>query len=265
MFITKMSLPRRTFLRGVGATVALPLLDAMVPAFTAMAKTAAHAAARASARLRSARRDHGPVDARDGRARLRVHADPEAARAVQGLSWSSSATCARPGGRRRTRTSRPRAAWLSGAIAEADRGRGRPAGHRRSIRSSRKQIGQDTPFPSIEVATEDFTGLHRRVRAGLQLRLHEHDSLASPTTPLPMEINPRVVFERLFGAAGTQRAALARMQEDRSILDSIRAGRDGPAARARRPRPRPPRATISTTSARSSGASSAPRSRTARR
>ena len=43
MFITKMSLPRRTFLRGVGATVALPLLEAMVPAFTATAKTAANA------------------------------------------------------------------------------------------------------------------------------------------------------------------------------------------------------------------------------
>ena len=58
MFITKMSLPRRTFLRGVGVTLALPLLDAMVPAFTAMAQTAATPVRRFGGRLRAARRDH---------------------------------------------------------------------------------------------------------------------------------------------------------------------------------------------------------------
>ena len=93
MFITKMSLPRRTFLRGVGATLALPLLDAMVPALTAIAQTAGATRRAASARVYvPQRRDHGAVDAGDGRRRLRVHADPEAARAVPRLSWSSSAT-----------------------------------------------------------------------------------------------------------------------------------------------------------------------------
>ena len=88
----ELSLPRRTFLRGMGATLALPLLDAMVPALTATAKTAASAAPRFGAVYmpNGAIMDQWtPAD--DGR-RLRVHADPEAARAVPGARWSSSAT-----------------------------------------------------------------------------------------------------------------------------------------------------------------------------
>ena len=63
MFITKMSLPRRTFLRGMGAAVALPLLEAMVPAFTATARTAANPRRALRRGLRSQRRHHGAVDA----------------------------------------------------------------------------------------------------------------------------------------------------------------------------------------------------------
>ena len=69
MFITKMSLPRRTFLRGVGATVALPLLDAMVPALTATGADGGQPAAALRGDLHAERRHHGPVDAGDGRAR----------------------------------------------------------------------------------------------------------------------------------------------------------------------------------------------------
>ena len=69
MFITKMSLPRRTFLRGMGATLALPLLDAMVPALTARRADGRGAGAPLRRGLRAARRDHEPVDAGRRRAR----------------------------------------------------------------------------------------------------------------------------------------------------------------------------------------------------
>ena len=86
MVITKLALPRRTFLRGVGATMALPLLDAMVPAM----KAAAPAAPRFAADLLRQRREHARVDAcRDG-GRLRALADPEPARGRSATGrWSS--------------------------------------------------------------------------------------------------------------------------------------------------------------------------------
>ena len=91
MFITKMALPRRTFLRGMGVTLALPLLDAMVPALTAQSAARGAAAASAPSTCRTACCvDHWtPTTA--GR-RLRVHADPEAARAVPRSPDASSAT-----------------------------------------------------------------------------------------------------------------------------------------------------------------------------
>ena len=69
MQVRKMQLSRRTFLRGLGTAVALPLLDAMVPSFTALAKTAANPQRRFGADLHPARRHHGPLYAEDGRGR----------------------------------------------------------------------------------------------------------------------------------------------------------------------------------------------------
>ena len=65
MFLSKVSIPRRRVLRGMGAALALPLLDAMVPALTPTVRTAAAAATRAGMRLHPARRDHGSLDAGD--------------------------------------------------------------------------------------------------------------------------------------------------------------------------------------------------------
>src|SRR5262245_1227197 len=84
-----------------------------------------------------------------------------------------------------------------------------------------KQIGQDTPFPSLEVATEDFTGYVGACSPGFNCSYMNTVSWSSPTTPLPMDINPRVVFERMFGQAGSAAARAARRRDDRSILDSI--------------------------------------------
>jgi hypothetical protein len=86
-----------------------------------------------------------------------------------------------------------------------------------------KQIGQDTPLPSLEVATEDFTGYVGACSPGFSCAYLNTISWNSPTTPLPMEINPRTVFERLFGQAGTAASRAARARQQKSILDSISA------------------------------------------
>ncbi len=82
MFITKKHIPRRTFLRGIGAAVALPLLDSMIPASTVLAQTAARSKASHGIHLLSPWRDHGSMDAEDRGQRLRDLADSPAARAL---------------------------------------------------------------------------------------------------------------------------------------------------------------------------------------
>src|SRR4029077_19268434 len=84
-----------------------------------------------------------------------------------------------------------------------------------------KQIGQDTVFPSLELATEDFTGYIGGCDTQYACAYMNTLSWASPTQPLPMEINPRVTFERMFGRSGTSAQRLARMQNTRTILDSV--------------------------------------------
>ena len=127
-----------------------------------------------------------------------------------------------------------------------------------------KRIGQDTTFPSLEVATEDFTGLVGACDPGYSCAYMNTLVWQTPTTPLPMEINPRVVFERMFGGGATREERLARMRTDRSILDLVKED----LARSRRRASAPPTArasaTISITCGRSSGGSSRPRSRPTR-
>jgi hypothetical protein len=84
-----------------------------------------------------------------------------------------------------------------------------------------RNIGQETTLPSIELATEDFTGLVGDCAPGFSCAYMNTLSWQSDTAPLPMEINPRVVFERLFGAGGSREDRLARMKIDRSLLDFV--------------------------------------------
>ena len=103
-----------------------------------------------------------------------------------------------------------------------------------------KQIGQDTVFPSLELATEDFTGYIGGCDTEYSCAYMNTLSWANATTPLPMEINPRVVFERMFGAPAPAKQRLARMQDDQSILDSVQRRRAATcrAASARKDRAR---------------------------
>ena len=129
------------------------------------------------------------------------------------------------------------ACWLTGS--------GRNARMARTFRSATsldqvvaRQIGQDTTFPSLEVATEDFSGLQGACDPGYSCAYMNTLSWRSPTSPLPMEINPRVVFERLFGGGATAEERLARMSTDRSILDFVAGDLKDLSSRTWRTRPR---------------------------
>jgi hypothetical protein len=216
MFITKMSLGRRTFLRGVGATVALPLLEAMVPALTATAKTAANP----QLRFGGVYVPHGVI--LDQWIPKTVGAGFDITPILKPLepfrdSLVVVSNLARGGGNNHAVSC---AAWLTGAVAKPTEAEDVRVGT--SIdQAVANRIGQDTPFPSLELATEDFTGFVGGCSTGYSCAYMNTISWATPSSPLPMEINPRVVFERLFGRPGSAAQRRARMAKDKSILDSV--------------------------------------------
>jgi hypothetical protein len=217
MFITKMSLPRRTFLRGLGSAVALPLLDAMVPAATALAQTAAKAPKRA-----------GFVYVPNGV----ILESWIPATTGSGFEFSPTLKPLEPYRNQLTivsRMDRPgddpdhalaSAGWLSNVTAKETEGQDFLAGTTVD-QIIAKQIGRDSPLLSLEVATEDFTGYVGGCSPGYSCAYVNTLSWSTPTTPLPMEINPRVVFERMFGRAGSSSQRLARLRANRSVLDSV--------------------------------------------
>ena len=255
MFITKMSLPRRTFLRGMGATVALPLLDAMVPAFTALAKTPATP----QRRFGAVYIPHGAI--MDRYTPATAGAGFEFTPILKPLEPFKDhvvvvSNLDRPGDRRQPR-------HRVGRVAERrdrqeDRRPGLPPRH--DGRSGHRQA--DRPGHAVPVARGGHRGLHRlrrRLQPGYACAYMNTISWASPTTPLPMEINPRVVFERLFGRPGTHGAAARARAAGREHPRFDHRGPRRSRARARAARPSAARPSISTTSARSSSESSGPR------
>jgi hypothetical protein len=218
MFISKLSLPRRTFLRGVGAALALPLLDAMVPAATALAQTAASPVKR----LGFVYFPNGIIVDRwfPSAAGTAFEFSPslkplEAHRnslvVVSNLSRAGTAI-----GDHAVSS----AGWLTGSLAKRTEGEDVRAGTTIDQIVAR-EIGRDVPFPSLELATEDFTGYVGGCTPGFSCAYMNTISWATPTRPLPMEINPRAVFERMFGRAGTSEQRAAWTRRSRSILDSI--------------------------------------------
>ena len=219
MFITKKHLPRRTFIRGMGVTLALPLLDSMIPAQTLLGQTAANP----PARLGFVYVPHGAImdkwtPAAEGtgfeftpilkplepfRDRLNV---------VTGLGHRAADTTA-------VHSLSP-TTWLSGVRPKATQGVDAFAGVT-SDQIAAQAIGQDTVLPSMELATEDHSGLIGSCDRDYGCIYMNTLSWRTPTTPLPMEINPRKVFERMFGQGGSAAERLVRIQEDRSILDAI--------------------------------------------
>jgi hypothetical protein len=112
------------------------------------------------------------------------------------------------------------AGWLSGVLAKRTQAED-VLGGTTIDQVVARQIGQDTPFPSLELATADFTGYVGACTSGYSCVYTNTISWNSPTRPLPMEINPRAVFEKLFGRPGSPAERAARFERRRSILDAI--------------------------------------------
>ena len=216
MFATKKFVSRRTVLRGIGTAIALPFLEAMVPAFVPTARTAANPLKRFGAVF-------VPLGERPGYwTPSKVGMDFEFTPILKSLEpFRKSITvvselCDPLDGHAVTV-----AAWLSGSVPFRTIAENVKAGTTIDQVIASK-IGQDTPLPSLELATEDFTGWIGGCDTAYSCAYMNTISWKTPTTPLPMEINPRIVFERMFGRPGTRAQRLERMQEDRSILDSVR-------------------------------------------
>src|SRR5678815_2827389 len=216
MMNMKKHISRRTVLRGIGATVALPFLDAMVPALTATAQTAANPVPRFGVVF-------VPLGERPGYWTPKtVGADFEMTTILQPLEkyrnyMTVVSELCNPLDGHAVSVS----AWLSGSVPFRTIAENVRAGVTLDQVIAAK-VGQDTPFPSLELATEDFTGWIGGCDTAYSCAYMNTISWKNATTPLPMEINPRVVFERMFGRPGTKTQRLERMQENRSILDSVR-------------------------------------------
>jgi hypothetical protein len=219
MFITRKHLPRRTFLRGVGASLALPLLDSMIPAQTALAATAASP----SSRLACIYIPHGatmdkwtPATEGTGFAFSEILKPLEPFRdrvnIVSGLAHPAAGGEDGSAGANHTRAA---AVFLTGV--HPDKGIEAHVGP--SVdQLIAQQIGQDTPLPSLELSIEEAV---LNCEASFSCAYRNTISWQSPTSPLPMENNPQVVFEKLFGDGSDDGQRRARRQESRSLLDSL--------------------------------------------
>jgi hypothetical protein len=217
MIISRKQLPRRTFLQGMGVSVALPFLESMVPAFSSSA------AASPVKRLGCLYVPHGAYPAHWTPST--TGADFELSQILAPIEPFRQSTVVvtnliRPEQRDNTNHAGAPASFLTGMAPK------RTDGPDFSLGISIDQlvagkIGQDTTFPSLEVATEDFTALLGSCAPGYSCAYANTLSWQSPTTPLPMEINPRLLFERMFGAGDTAGQRMARMKQDRSVLDFI--------------------------------------------
>jgi Protein of unknown function (DUF1552) len=218
MIITKMALPRRTFLRGMGATLALPLLDAMVPSMTALARTPAEPVRRLGfvyipmgcdigrwtppgdgklTELSPILQSLGPVADH-----LTVLTNLELKNAYPGTHATSNA------------------AFLSAAKAKWTESSDYYLGTTVD-QIAAQHIGRDTLLPSLELAM-DLLQTVGQCDNGYACVYQNNLSWSSPTTPLPAEAHPRIVFERLFGQGGSPADRQSDLRRKASLIDFVR-------------------------------------------
>ena len=218
MFITRKHLSRRTFVRGTGAALALPLLDAMVPALTAQLRTAAAPVTRFGFMYVP----HGMI--MDRWIPATEGANFEFKPIMKPLEpFRNQLTVVgnlNLGPDQGGQHSAPSGMWLNNTPHKRTEAEDVRAGTTVDQMIAAK-IGQQTTFPSLELATEDLTSLVGACDSGFSCTYINTLCWSTPTTPLPMEINPRVVFERLFGQAGTAANRATRTKQQKSLLDSI--------------------------------------------
>ena len=218
MVITKMSLPRRTFLRGMGATVALPLLDAMVPALSAMAKAAPRFAAFYVGNGANMN-DWTPTAEGVGFTFSPILKPLEAFRdrtlVLTGLDNFPAMDQGDAGGQH----SRAPVGFMSGVHAKQTEGADVRAGTTID-QIVAQELSKDLKLPSLELAVDRFDVVGA-CEHGYACTYMNTMSWKTPTMPLPAETHPRFVFERLFGSGDTTQERVARSEEDRSILDAV--------------------------------------------
>jgi hypothetical protein len=222
MFLSKKHLSRRTFLQGVGATVALPLLDSMVGAQTPLRQSAAAPKSRFVAFYVP----HGATmdkwtPATDGTGfaftEILKPLEPfrERINIVSGLAHPYVAGAGGADVSAGANHTRAAAVFLTGAVPEKG-----PQAHLgvSADQIAAQHIGQDTPLPSLELSIEEAV---LACEAAFSCAYRNSISWKSATQPLPMYSNPRLVFEKLFGVGATDAERRARREESRSLLDSV--------------------------------------------
>ena len=216
MIITKKALPRRTFLRGIGASLALPLLDAMVPSMTALAATAANPVRRLgfvyvpmgstisqwtppcpAGRLTELSPTLSSL--KNVMDQLTVVTNLEIKNAYPGTHATSNAAYLSCATSKWTESTDYELATTVDQIAA-------------------QHIGGDTRLPSLELAMDLLTTVGQ-CDNGYACVYQNNLSWSSPTTPLPAEAHPRIAFERLFGDGGTAADRRAEMRKNSSLLD----------------------------------------------
>ena len=218
--VTKKHLSRRTFLHGVGATIALPYLDAMTPAFASAAKPVTRAAFVYTANG-IIMKDWTPTETGNNfdlsktLSPLRNFQDQTVV--ISGLDHKNGEALGDGPGDH----ARAGASWLTGAHPKKTRGADIRNGQ--SIdQAIAQQIGQTTPLPSLEIGLQDVR-MVGGCDSGYSCAYSNTISWSSPTTPLPYETNPRRVFERLFGDGETTdpKARAMQLKQNRSLLDFV--------------------------------------------
>jgi hypothetical protein len=219
MIVTRKSLERRTFLRGIGVTLALPFLDAMVPAFS---KAAASAPVRRLGFFyipNGAIMDHWTPAAAGPAFEMTPILEPLSAHRDQltiltGLGHHNADNFGDGNGDH----SRATPTWLSGMHPKRTEGADVQAGTT-ADQVAAKELGKYTQLASLEMGM-DANYLVGNCENGYSCVYMNTISWRTPTTPNPVENNPRVIFERMFGDGGTADQRMAQMRRDKSIIDS---------------------------------------------
>src|SRR6266850_69342 len=215
MIITKKAMPRRTFLRGLGATLALPLLEAMVPAATPLAKTPANPVRRLGFVFMPMGCDitrwTPPGENKlDELSPILSSLAPvrEQVTAITNLELQN----AYPGSHATSNS-----AFLSAARAKLTKSTDYYLGTTVD-QIAAQHIGQETQLPSLELSM-DLMQVVGQCDNGYACVYQNNLSWSSPTTPLPAEAHPRIVFESLFGEGGSMAERRAALRKKASLLD----------------------------------------------